>query len=246
MSRLTCCTSWRGLWGWAFLGLMMIAWHGPTVHGEIISYGDNIPTFPGNDGYFGSASQPLFVSSTPSDNVYLSQFDPSMGQLNGVNISITYTTRDMFVRAQNVDPQGLTSRVTMSMSKSLRITGPDGLSLTVDQTPQMQQATLNQGDSLTITTPQETSSLTYAITEDFDSYIGTGMLNFDLQNLPQMSFHSRGGRTELRDAGLGEYWGQVEITYLYALTDPVPEPATLGLLIGGAVAMTCRRKRRRS
>ncbi|GAC1464286.1 MAG: hypothetical protein NVSMB9_02760 [Isosphaeraceae bacterium] len=184
--------------------------------------------------------------TTGTDPIPLTKFDPSLGTLRAVNLSLGYTfTQDMTAKFD--------SPATIALSvqnKSVEIDRPDGSSLlSASPADTVQSKTLTSGPfPQSFDLPRSIQNGTagpISLTSSADLSLFLGSSAGDTLFLP---VSARANSTYTTDTGNGlgvttvKAGAEVSLSYTY---DAVPEPSTLAILgIGCVVLLNAARRRR--
>lgn len=175
----------------------------------------------------------------------LSQFDPTLGTLTGITLTATGYEAGSFTVRNNLGTSDFVNApkdnfVTLhyiSESDSTAYLAINKTLATGDTFPyaiagfQQLSFTLSAGNAFTTYTD---------IFSDFagrkSNYIGTGNVNFSIDNAPQVT--TTGGFYTTNTTGIGA----VETLHIVYTYDPVPEPSTWACLIIGGMIFLARRR----
>ncbi len=181
--------------------------------------------------------------------VSLQKFNPSLGTLTGIQLLLdadasagTITWDNESTAITTVD-LGIGAKVTAIAPNTLTLiaiplqTG-SGSAAPDDETGAPDFA---GDDSVTVTGGSGCDSDTAnPDAADFGLYTGTDTFAVDISSILGTSVVTSGG-SGTSSSQAGSYCGTVTVVYTY---ENVPEPATMGLLASGGVAMLIRRKRK--
>ena len=187
---------------------------------------------------------PTAVGS-PTTTLYLSQFDPALGTLNSVTLTLDATASAGSIAWDNEADQP--STVTLGIGAEVTAIAPDALALVAVplQTDSGSVDADNDGDADFIGT--DAFSVTGGTGNDSDSaalppgdltpYIGTGDIAVSVVGLAETYLSTSGGFGPI-DPTPGDFSGTVTVEYNY-----IPEPATLSILTLAGLALIRRRRK---
>lgn len=175
--------------------------------------------------------------------VYLDQFDPSMGTLESVTLTL-----DADVSAGTIDwdnEAGVPSDVTLGIGATVTATGPDALALVAVPLQKASSTVDADNDGAADFIGTDAFSVTGGVGNDsdianpaiFTSYLGTGTFSVDITSAVETYLSTTGGSGPIQSSS-GLFEGTVTVEYNYT-----PEPATMSLLGLGGLALLRRRRK---
>lgn len=178
----------------------------------------------------------------------LPQFDPSLGTLTEVDLTLASTTSAGVISFQNTAPVPTTG--TLGVGATVTVTAPS--SLTATAVP-LQEASFSVtanvnppinftgSDAFTVSGGSGSASDTSSLYSAFTPYIGLGTFAVDGASSLQTLLSTDGGYGPTAPSA-GETSGEVTVTYVYTA---VPEPTSVVLLGLGAMGLLWAARRQR-
>ena len=197
-------------------------------------------------------SNPYSVGGSFPQTLNWNKFDPSLGTLTGVSLTINGTSSGyVLVQNTDVDPIDLNNffnRVRLTFSGTISKPGAQSSANTlISTTPSIPESpavyTLTNGtEQFDLASNQALTSLSNDLTAFLSYFTGPGSFTTDIFQLPSVG-SSNGDATDLENSSLAT-GGVVSIVYTYS---PVPEPSTYALAaLGLGIAGFVRARRRKS
>ncbi len=196
----------------------------------------------GIDGPY-SVNIPTTSIGDPNVTVQLPQFDPSMGTLVKVTLTLDVTTTGGTIVHDN--EAGSPSDVTLGVGATVEAFAPSALTVVAvplqTDTGSVEAdsdaaADFVGDDSFAIATTSGSDDDTAMLLNTFAPYVGTGTFDTVIKNTIE-TFLSTSGGFGPNDANPGTFDGTVTVTYEY-----IPEPASLALLGLGGLCLIRRRR----
>jgi hypothetical protein len=192
----------------------------------------------------------------PDRDLSIPQFDPALGTLNSVSITVT-TALQASLGFENTNPtKGGTfdvytywpsdptvytrAKVDLSFNNSVILTSgyTDAHKYTLSNITAYDGITDYAGTSgRTVATFSDADSLPLFFSTGLDQFIGTGNLTFGVNSNALTALSVSGGNNSTRMATTG----QAGVTVVYDYTTPVPEPASMGLMALGCLGLLRRK-----
>jgi hypothetical protein len=211
----------------SFVAIGIGAGMGMSVEAAVegpLGCGNAVETFSAN---YGSCASPL--TGGDSENVILNDFNPSLGTLMGVTLTLISSdaieSEVINLTAQSQAYSGATATLPVT------ITALDGLTTTATGVAgPFSGVTANPEPGTTVagTSRVTTTTSVNAAGGDFILYEGTGTFAVNVSALDGVYSGSSAGNT-VAFFGAGDAWGTVEVAYDYCA---VPEPGTLAAGLG--------------
>jgi hypothetical protein len=165
-------------------------------------------------------------------------FNPSLGTLTGVTLSVDATiTADIQVVNINTSPMAFTNATA---SVPVTATGPGGATATVTAMAVVPSGTAAPGLNDFPGVAGSTSGVNPVSPADFSLYIGTGTFTGTLSVVAPTGTFSGSGPPGLFFGGTATAGGSIDVTYTF--TPAVPEPSSMALLGIGMVSLLSWRR----
>ncbi len=184
------------------------------------------------------------ISVGSSSSVSLSKFDPSLGPLQSVLLTLEANTSGGSITWDNESASE--THVTLGIGATVTATGPDALAVVAIPLQTGESDVLADEDGDPDFTGDDAFTVSSGTGEDSDSdyatnfspYIGAGeTFNVSLASIVETSVATSGGQGDSTSSGW-VYGGKVTVTYTYT-----PEPAAMSLVAVGGLALLRRRRR---
>jgi hypothetical protein len=169
------------------------------------------------------------------------QFDPSLGTLDSVEIAYSASFSSTYT-ITNIDPQNSSDGgVSTTVAMSLQDAGDNLESMPLILTGGGGGFFLMAGQSTTEGVSQSGSSdNTYSDPAILSEFTGTGSISLDASTGTSPNLSSNGGTTTYTQVTDASMTG----TVTYGFTPAVPEPASMGLIVGAMGLLAGRRRHR--
>ena len=182
------------------------------------------------------------LGSTAADfsiyNIFVDQFDPSLGTLNSVTIGATASSTGGSVQFM----ANTAGDRTLGIGSQVTISGPVALTLNPNPFQSQEYLGLVAGDSVTLvgtTSSDSDSDSAFAPPSDLSPYIGLGSVMLTVQGV--VDTLSVGSALGLTGDAPTNYSVDGTITYTYEPS--VPEPGSVLLAVFGGGLLLIRRRR---
>ncbi len=198
------------------------------------------------DATFGSAASPWVVGTESAETLNVPGFDPSLGRLTAVEITLTATAGGSVTVINFTEkPQGF-ANATASMTAS--VTGPGAT--TVSASP---AATDPSGVALgpkfnvsNFGTVSGTVSRSVNVSsEHFSLYeaLGGGLIALAVKSSSQGTYSGTGGLGDIGFSGTADIFGDVKVAYTFTT---IPEPSAFAVVLSSIVFSVALVRRRQS
>ncbi len=192
-----------------------------------------------------SATVPQQTTDFTNIPLSLSQFNPSLGTLTSVTLTLAGTATGS-IRFESLDAQA--AAILANLTASISASGPAALAITtVPLSSTTTNVTAYDGtidfggtSGRTLDPLSATDTQSSSLSSGFGSYVGTNNVTINLSANGNSTVSGSGNIVTNLSQKAG---GIATLTYTYT---PVPEPATMAVLSIGALGLLRRRRARKS